>query len=29
VFIKADKLGPTAYFAGVERDLAELCVGGR
>ena len=23
------KLGPTAYFAGVERDLAELCVGRR
>jgi hypothetical protein len=23
------KLGPTAYFAGVERDLAELCVGSR
>jgi hypothetical protein len=23
------KLGPTAYFAGVERDHAELCIGGR
>jgi hypothetical protein len=25
----APKLGPAAYFGGVERDLAELCVGGR
>jgi hypothetical protein len=23
------KLGPTAYFGGVERDLAELCIGSR
>jgi hypothetical protein len=25
----ASKLGPMAYFAGAERDLAELCVGSR
>lgn len=25
----ASKLGPMAYFAGAERDLAELCIDGR
>ena len=28
-FLAAAKLGPVDYFAGVERDLAELCVGRR
>ena len=28
-FLAVSKLGPVDYFAGVERDLAQLCVGRR